>query len=182
MADIVEKADASMGLPYYYFDSKEAIFIALWSDYQSKQEARTRLAATAARAAGETDGGRLLVAGMRAYLEGAWEARDLLPMMHGLDRPPRFEAVMNETNLRWAKRNSALLVGETPVVASVSNAILSSSLGAMCTELVSCRSYDEAKVLIDIATDLWTAMIGRAAALHELVGGQQGSPHPQAAG
>jgi AcrR family transcriptional regulator len=168
MADIVEKAGASVGLPYYYFGSKEKIFTALWSDYQAKQEARTRLATTAARAAGETDRGRLLVAGMRAYLEGAWEARDLLPMMHGHDRPPRFDAVMKETNLRWAKRNMALLVGETPLVANAINAVLSSSLGAMCTELVNCRNYDEAKTLIDISADLWTAMIDRIDALHEL--------------
>lgn len=172
MADIVEKAGASVGLPYYYFGSKEKIFIALWSDYQSKQEARTRLATTAARAAGETDGGRLLVVGMRAYLEGAWEARDLQPMMHGRDRPPGFDAVAKETNLRWARRNMALLTGETPLVASAINAILSSSLGAICAELPNCRDYEEAKVLMDIATDLWTAMIGRVAALHELVGGQ----------
>jgi|GEM_PF-6337996 len=180
MADIVEKAGASVGLPYYYFGSKEKIFIALWSDYQAKQEARTRLATTAARAAGETDGGRLLVAGMRAYLEGAWEVRDMLPMMHGRDRPPSFDVVSKETNLRWARRNMALLTGETPAVASAINAILSSSLGAMCTELVNCRNYEEAKVLIDIATDLWTAMIGRVAALHELAGGQQGARAPQA--
>jgi AcrR family transcriptional regulator len=164
MADIVEKAGASVGLPYYYFGSKEKIFIALWSDYQSKQEARTRLATTAARAEGETDGCRLLVAGMRAYLEGAWEARDLLPMMHGLDRPPRFDAVAAETALRWAKRNMALLGGENPLVASAINAMLSSSLWAMCTELVKCRDNEEASVLIGIATDLWTAMIARAGA------------------
>jgi AcrR family transcriptional regulator len=68
MADIVAKAGTSVGLPYYYFGSKKKIFIALWSDYQAKQEARTRMAISAARAAGEGDGGRLQIHGMRAYL------------------------------------------------------------------------------------------------------------------
>jgi AcrR family transcriptional regulator len=169
MTDIVAMAGTSVGPPYYYFGSKKKIFIALWSDYQAKQEARTRLAITAARLQGETDGGRLLVLGMRAYLEGAWEARDLIPMMHGHDRPSGFASVLDETNKRWVKRNSALLAGEDPLVAQAANVILISSLGGMCTELASCRTDAKARVLIDRAVELWAAVIERVHSLTPLV-------------
>ena len=162
MTDIVAKAGTSVGLPYYYFGSKKKIFVTLWSDYQAKQEARTRLAITAARAAGETDGGRLLVLGMRAYLEGAWEARDLIPMMNGHDRPSGFDSVVEETNRRWAKRNSSLLVSEDPVIARAANVILLSSIGGMSFELAGCRAEAKARALIDRAVELWTAVIERA--------------------
>jgi AcrR family transcriptional regulator len=162
MADIVAKAGTSVGLPYYYFGSKKKIFIALWSDYQAKQEARTRMALSAARAAGEADGGRLLILGMRAYLEGAWEARDLMPMIHGHDRPSGFDSVTDEANKRWMKRNSALLGGEDSVTARATHVILLSSLGGMCTEVANCRSEAKARLLIDRAAELWTALIERA--------------------
>ncbi len=162
MADIVAKAGTSVGLPYYYFGSKKKIFIALWSDYQAKQEARTRMAISAARAAGEADGGRLLILGMRAYLEGAWEARDLMPMIHGHDRPSGFDSVTDEANKRWMKRNYALLGGEDSATARATHVILLSSLGGMCTEVANCRSEARARLLVDRAADLWTALIERA--------------------
>jgi AcrR family transcriptional regulator len=162
MTDIVAKAGTSVGLPYYYFGSKRKIFVTLWSDYQAKQEARTRLAITSARAAGETDGGRLLVLGMRAYLEGAWEARDLIPMMNGHDRPSGFDSVVEETNRRWAKRNSALLASEDPVIARAANVILLSSIGGMSVELAGCHAEAKARTLIERAVELWTAVIERA--------------------
>lgn len=159
MADIVARAGTSVGLPYYYFGGKKQIFHALWSDYQAKQEAKTRLAITAARAAGEADGGRLLLAGMRAYLEGAWEASDLTPMMLGHDRPSGFGSVTEETNRRWRKRNEALLCGHDPDRAQVVNVILMSSLGGVCTELASCKTRAQAQLLIDRAIELWTPMV-----------------------
>jgi AcrR family transcriptional regulator len=162
MADIVAKAGTSVGLPYYYFGSKKKIFLALWSEYQAKQEARTRMAITAARAAGESDGGLLMVLGMRAYLEGAWEARDLIPMMNGHDRPSGFDSVADEANKHWLKRNSALLGGDDSVTARATHVILLSSLGGMCTELASCRAEARARLLVDRAAELWTALIERA--------------------
>jgi AcrR family transcriptional regulator len=164
MADIVARAGTSVGLPYYYFGSKKKIFHALWSDYQAKQEARTRMAIAAARTAGETDGGRLLLLAMRAYLEGAWEASDMVPMMHGHDRPSGFDSVTEETNKRWRKRNSTLLVGQDPVTAQVINVILLSSLGGICTELASCRTEARAQQVIERAMHLWTGMIERSRA------------------
>ena len=159
MADIVARAGTSVGLPYYYFGSKKQIFHALWCDYQAKQEAKTRTAIAAARAAGETDGGRLLLAGMRAYLEGAWEASDLIPMMLGHDRPSGFESVTEEASRRWRKRNGALLSGHDPVQAQVVNVILMSSLGGVCTELAGCQTRAQALLLIDLAMELWTPMV-----------------------
>jgi AcrR family transcriptional regulator len=161
ITDIVERAGTSVGLPYYHFGSKKKIFITLWAEYQEGQELRTRAALKAARDAGERNGGHLLLVGMRAYLEGAWEARDMIPMMHGRDTPPAFDSVMRETNQRWMKQNRTLLAGSDPMMLRAANAILTNSLGAVCVELATCKNDAEARSMMDCAVQLFSAVLDR---------------------
>jgi hypothetical protein len=80
-------------------------------------------------------------------------------MMHGHDRPSGFDSVTEESNKRWQKRNSALLADQDPVTAQISNVILLSSLGGVCTELAISRTDARAQLVIERATRLWTAMV-----------------------
>src|SRR3990170_1794524 len=72
IADVVAKAGASVGSLYHHFGGKADLYLALFEDYQTRQEARAAAAVAAEKDAGETDRIALFVAGARAYLDGCW--------------------------------------------------------------------------------------------------------------
>jgi AcrR family transcriptional regulator len=158
ISDIVSRAGTSVGLPYYHFGSKKQIFFTLWSEYQVSQEVQTRGAVSAARRSG-AKGKDLLLAGTRAYLEGAWQARDILPMVHSRDTPAGFDAVMREADRRWERQNLALLSEYDPDLVRTTAVLFRGGLWGMCQEFPKCKTEREASRLIDDALRLFSGLL-----------------------
>ena len=115
IADVVARAGASVGSLYHHFGGKAELYLALFEDYQSRQEERAAAAVRSAGDAGETDRVRLFVAGSRAYLAGCWAERDLARLFLAGGGPPGFELVARRRYREWTRRNAALLSGGTDV-------------------------------------------------------------------
>lgn len=109
IADVVARAGASVGSLYHHFGGKAELYLALFEDYQRRQEERAAGAVRAARAAGQTEPGALFVAGARGYLEGCWTERDLARLLLAGGGPPGFELAARRRYREWTARNAALL-------------------------------------------------------------------------
>src|SRR4051812_27617798 len=70
VTDVVERAGASVGSLYHHFGGKGDVFLALFEEYQQRQETRAVDAVRLERDAGETDLVCLFIAGTRAYFKG----------------------------------------------------------------------------------------------------------------
>jgi AcrR family transcriptional regulator len=114
IADVVARADASVGSLYHHFGGKAELYLALFDDYQLRQEARTAQAVKAARATGEDDPLALFLSGARAYLDGCWSERDLARLFLAGGGPPGFESVARRRYREWTRRNAALLEADEP--------------------------------------------------------------------
>ena len=109
IADVVARAGASVGSLYHHFGGKAELYLALFDDYQLRQEARTAQAVKAARATGEADPLALFLSGAKAYLEGCWSERDLARLFLAGGGPPGFELVARRRYREWTRRNAAVL-------------------------------------------------------------------------
>jgi AcrR family transcriptional regulator len=109
IAEVVAGAGASVGSLYHHFGGKAELYLALFEDYQQRQEARAAAAVREARTSGETDAVALFVAGSRAYLEGCWTERDLARLFLAGGGPPGFELVARRRYREWTARNATLL-------------------------------------------------------------------------
>ncbi len=109
IADVVAGAGASVGSLYHHFGGKAELYLALFEDYQQRQEARAMAAVRTARAAGLSDPVELFVAGSRAYLDGCWAERDLARLFLAGGGPPGFELVARRRYREWTARNATLL-------------------------------------------------------------------------
>jgi AcrR family transcriptional regulator len=158
ISDIVRCAGTSVGLPYYHFGSKKQIFLTLWNEYQASQEAHTRAAVADARRSGAS-GKELLLIGTRAYLYGAWSARDILPMVHSRDTPAGFDAVIRAADRSWERQNRALLSEYDPHLVRTAAVLVSGALRAVCLEFPKCRGELEADKLIDDSLTLLGGMM-----------------------
>lgn len=109
IADVVARAGASVGSLYHHFGGKAELYLALFEDYQQRQEERAATAVRAARSDGETDPVSLFVAGSRAYLDGCWTERGLARLFLAGGGPPGFELVARRRYREWTARNATLL-------------------------------------------------------------------------
>ncbi|CAA9359324.1 MAG: Transcriptional regulator, AcrR family [uncultured Frankineae bacterium] len=109
IADVVAGAGASVGSLYHHFGGKAELYLALFEDYQQRQETRAAAAVRESRTSGETDPVALFVAGSRAYLDGCWAERDLARLFLAGGGPPGFELVARRRYREWTARNAALL-------------------------------------------------------------------------
>ncbi|MDT7545951.1 MAG: hypothetical protein QOE99_2061 [Actinomycetota bacterium] len=109
IAEVVSRAGASVGSLYHHFGGKAELYLALFEDYQQRQEARAATAVRKARSEGESDPVCLFVAGSRAYLEGCWTERDLARLFLAGGGPPGFELIARRRYREWTGRNAALL-------------------------------------------------------------------------
>jgi AcrR family transcriptional regulator len=109
IADVVARAGASVGSLYHHFGGKAELYLALFEDYQQRQEARAAEAVRAARTEGETDPVRLFLAGSQGYLDGCWTERDLARLFLAGGGPPGFELVARRRYREWTARNATLL-------------------------------------------------------------------------
>jgi AcrR family transcriptional regulator len=111
VADVVARAGSSVGSMYHHFGGKADLYLALYDEHQSRQEARADAAVRQARAAGEQDALVLFVAGSRAFLRGCWEERDLARLFLEGDGPPGFDQVSRKRFREWVNRAGGLLRG-----------------------------------------------------------------------
>ena len=109
IADVVARAGASVGSLYHHFGGKAELYLALFEEYQQRQETRAMTAVREARLAGESDPFRLFVAGSQAYLDGCWIERDLARLFLAGGGPPGFELVARRRYREWTARNATLL-------------------------------------------------------------------------
>ena len=109
IAEVVSRAGASVGSLYHHFGGKAELYLALFEDYQQRQETRAATAVREARLGGESDPVSLFVAGSRAYLEGCWAERDLARLFLAGGGPPGFELVARRRYREWTARNATLL-------------------------------------------------------------------------
>ncbi|HWH29698.1 MAG TPA: TetR/AcrR family transcriptional regulator [Mycobacteriales bacterium] len=112
IADVVARAGASVGSLYHHFGGKGDLYLALFDEYQERQEARAAAAVKAARGTGVDDPVALFVAGARAYLDGCWVERDLARLFLAGGGPPGFELVARRRYRAWTRRNAAVLHAE----------------------------------------------------------------------
>ena len=109
IAEVVSRAGASVGSLYHHFGGKAELYLALFEEYQQRQEARAAAAVRSARLGQETDPVALFVAGSRAYLDGCWVERDLARLFLAGGGPPGFELVARRRYREWTARNATLL-------------------------------------------------------------------------
>ncbi|HEX4816245.1 MAG TPA: TetR/AcrR family transcriptional regulator [Nonomuraea sp.] len=123
VTDVVNRADASVGSLYHHFTGKADLYLTLFEEWQGRQSHRTKQAARAARAGGESDPMRVFVAAARAYLEGCLEERELAALFLRGDGPPGFEVVMRDRLRKWAQLNAALFEDEPALVVVITGAL-----------------------------------------------------------
>jgi AcrR family transcriptional regulator len=109
IAEVVGRAGASVGSLYHHFGGKGDLYLALFDEYQERQEARAAAAVRAARAGGTADRLQLFLAGARAYLDGCWTERDLARLFLAGGGPDGFELVARRRYRAWTERNAAVL-------------------------------------------------------------------------
>ena len=121
ITDVVTRAGASVGSLYHHFGGKADLYLALFEDFQARQEQRTADAVRKARVAGVDDPMQLWLAGAMAYLRGCWEERDLARVFLDGGGPPGFELIARRRYREWVRVNGILLhtddepLGETLV-------------------------------------------------------------------
>ena len=109
IAEVVHRAGASVGSLYHHFGGKAELYLALFEEYQQRQETRAAEAVRSARLGLETDPVALFVAGSKAYLDGCWAERDLARLFLAGGGPPGFELVARRRYREWTARNATLL-------------------------------------------------------------------------
>lgn len=161
IADVVGRAEASVGSLYHHFGGKAELYLALFDDYQLRQEARAAAAVKAARADGETDPLELFLAGARAYLQGCWTERDLARLFLAGGGPPGFESVARRRYRDWTRRNAAVLeadaVGADEPWGDALVLVLTTVMSEAGHEVAVCEHADRADRL---AADV-LALVGR---------------------
>lgn len=166
IAEVVAGAGASVGSLYHHFGGKAELYLALYEDFQQRQEARAVEAVRVAAGGGESDPVALFVAGSRAYLEGCWTERDLARLFLAGGGPPGFELVARRRYREWTRRNATLLSSGPEDVEPWGDAlvlVLTTVVSEAGHEVAVCDSEDAALRLAGDVLEL-IARIGRPGA------------------
>ncbi len=147
--DIVAHAGCGKGVLHQYFGGKDELFLALWYEYQHRQEQRTAAAVARARDAGAGDSFALFAAGARGFLDGNWIDRELTRLFACGDGPPGFEALRQTCSRDWTRRNAILLCADDVPLHRVIVSALSDVVGEAGWEISHCESAEEATKLTD---------------------------------
>ncbi|MFI7704426.1 TetR/AcrR family transcriptional regulator [Nonomuraea sp. NPDC049480] len=123
VTDVVARADASVGSLYHHFSGKADLYLTLFEEWQARQSQRTKQAARATRAGGESDPMSVFISAARAYLDGCLEERDTAALFLRGDGPPGFDVVMRDRLRKWAQLNAALFEDEPALVVVVTGAL-----------------------------------------------------------
>ncbi len=149
IADVVERADSSVGSLYHHFGGKSELFLALWQEHQLAHEQAASEAVARARKNGVTDPGELFAAGARAFLEGSWDRRDLALLFLSGDGPPGFELMQRRRGHEWVAQNDALLhLPDTPLDRLYAS-VLTTLIGEGAREVAASGNRRQASKIID---------------------------------
>ncbi|MBB6173444.1 AcrR family transcriptional regulator [Nocardiopsis mwathae] len=161
VSEVVAEAGASVGSLYHHFSGKADLYMALYEEFQQRQQDRTHRAVGDARAAGETDPTRLMYAAARAYLEGCIEERETTLLFFSGDGPPGFDSQLRTRLREWTDRNVALFrKADEPV----DEALLMVVSGAMLVAVAEVIRRDDADAR-RLADDI-TALLSRLEPRH----------------
>ena len=160
IADVVAKASASVGSLYHHFGGKADLYLALFEDYQTRQEDRAATAVRATRVErGTNDPFALFLAGAGAYLRGCWEERELARMFLAGGGPPGFELIARRRYREWIHVNSALLRADEQPLGDTLVLVLTTIVAEAGREVAVADTRDDAMRLADEVIEL-VARIG----------------------
>ena len=154
IAEVVARAGASVGSLYHHFGGKADLYLALFEDYQSRQEDRAAAAVREARSAGASDPVDLFLAGAAAYLRGCWEERELARMFLAGGGPTGFELIARRRYRDWTRVNAALLRADDQPLGETLVLVLTSVVAEAGSEVAVQESADEAYRLADEVLEL----------------------------
>lgn len=169
VAEVVERANSSVGSLYHHFGDKTGLYMALWDQWMSSQEERAAEAVAVARRAGESDSMTLFAAGARGYLEGAWETRSIGRLFYDRDGPSGFDAMRRQRRYRWLKQNTLLLHSPDQPAGRLTVAILTTIIGEAGQEIMGSADLGEAEQLTDAAVSIITHLV-KAEVVSEVLG------------
>ena len=149
IADVVERAESSVGSLYHHFGGKSELFLALWEEHQVALEEAASNAVAAARRDGVTDPADLFAVGARAFLDGSWLRRDLALLFLSGDGPAGFEVMRRRRGRQWIAQNDALLRLSDTSLDRLYAAILTSLIGEGAREVAAARTRRQANRVID---------------------------------
>jgi AcrR family transcriptional regulator len=154
IADVVNRAESSVGSLYHHFGGKAELFLALWEDHQAAHEQNAVEAVSKARTDGVHDPLALFIAGARAFLEGSWQRRDLTLLFMDGDGPPGFELIRRTRNREWVRQNAVLLDAGDDPVERMTVAVLTTIIGEASREIATCSTRRSADMVIEAALRL----------------------------
>jgi AcrR family transcriptional regulator len=149
IADVVRRADSSVGSLYHHFGGKSELFVALWQEHQAAHEEAASTAVARAKRAGVTDPFELFSVGARAFLEGSWQRRDLAMLFYNGDHPPGFEVMRRRRGHEWITQNDTLLKLSENSLDRLYASILTFVIGEGSREVASAGNRRQANKLIE---------------------------------
>src|SRR3954453_18637492 len=160
IADVVARAGASVGSLYHHFGGKADLYLALFEDYQSRQEDRAASAVRGARGEGERDPFELFLVGAGAYLRGGGEERELARMFRDGGAPPGFDLIPRRRYRDWILVNAALLRADDQPLGETLVLVLTTVVAEAGREVAVQDTYDDGMRLADEVVEL-LGRIGR---------------------
>jgi AcrR family transcriptional regulator len=155
IADVVARAGASVGSLYHHFGGKADLYLALFEDYQARQEDRAASAVREARSSGSAhDPFDLFLVGARAYLGGCWEERELARMFLDGGGPPGFELIARRRYREWIHVNAALLRADQQTLGETLVLVLTTVVAEAGREVAVQDTREEALRLADEVLEL----------------------------
>jgi AcrR family transcriptional regulator len=149
IAEVVRRADSSVGSLYHHFGGKSELFMALWQEHQAAHEEAASTAVGQAKRAGVTDPFELFSVGARAYLDGSWQRRDLVLLFFNGDGPPGFELMKRRRGHEWIVQNDTLLHLSENAFDRLYASILTSLIGEGAREVAAAGTRRQANKIID---------------------------------
>jgi AcrR family transcriptional regulator len=154
IADVVARAGASVGSLYHHFGGKADLYLALFEDYQLRQEERAAAAVRDARSRGETDPVELFLTGAAAYLRGCWDERELARLFLAGGGPTGFELIARRRYREWIRVNAALLRADEQPLGETLVLVLTSVVAEAGSEVAVQENAEDAHRLADEVVEL----------------------------
>ena len=154
IADVVSRAGASVGSLYHHFGGKADLYLALFEDYQARQEERAAAAVRDARLRGNVEPADLFLAGAGAYLRGCWEERGLARLFLAGGGPSGFELIARRRYREWTRVNAALLRADEQPMGETLVLVLTSVVAEAGSEVAVQETEDDAMRLADEVVEL----------------------------
>jgi AcrR family transcriptional regulator len=149
IAEVVRRADSSVGSLYHHFGGKSELYIALWQEHSAAHEEAAAKAVAQAKRVGVSDPFELFSVGARAFLEGSWQRRDLALLFFNGDSPPGFEVMKRQRGHDWVVQNDTLLKLSENSFDRLYASILTSMIGEGSREVAAAANRRQANKIID---------------------------------